>query len=218
MSPRQASGGLALATALIAGCAAQAGPTKDTSGYLTAYGAPVRDSFGDCWHTREWRSGMRFSDCEPKLAAAVAIPINRPGALKHARLPVAQPRPAPFKLATDTLFDFDSAVLRPEGRSALDKLETTMAHASHATVQVIGHTDRIGAASYNRELSERRAVAVRDYLAAQGLGALKIEAKGVGSSQPSTARNQCRGMRRAQLIRCLQPDRFAEVTITGTRS
>lgn len=218
MSPRQATGVLALAVAVIAGCAAQPGPTKDTSGYLTAYGEPVRDSFGDCWHTREWRPGMRFSDCEPKVAAAVATPIEKPRLVQRAALPPQQPRPVPFKVATDTLFDFDSAVLRPAGRSVLHKLEASIAHARDGTVQVIGHTDRIGATSYNRELSERRAQAVRDYLAAQGLGALKIEAKGVGSSEPVTAKDQCRGMQRVQLIQCLQPDRYAEITITGTRS
>jgi OOP family OmpA-OmpF porin len=218
MSPRQATGVLALAVAFIAGCSAQAGPTKDTSGYLTTYGAPVRDSFGDCWHTREWRPGMRFSDCEPRLAAAAATPLKKPPVLAHARLPVQQPRPVPFKLSTDTLFDFDSAALRPQGRTVLDKLQATVAHASGGTVQVIGHTDRIGSASYNQELSERRAQAVREYLAARGLGALKIEAKGVGSSEPSIEKDQCRGLQRAQLIRCLQPDRYAEVTVTGTHS
>lgn len=216
MSQRHASRVLALAAAFIAGCAAVASPVRGTSGYLTAYGQPVRDSFGDCWHTREWRAGMRFSDCEPKFAAAVATPVNKPLLVEHAKLPARQPRLVPFKLATDTLFDFDSAVLKTEGRAALDKLEAKLIHASYGTVEVIGHTDRIGAPGYNEALSQRRAQAVRDYLAAGGLDALKIVARGVGSNEPVTTRDQCHSPQRAQLIQCLQPDRYAEVTAAGT--
>ena len=216
MSQRHASGVLALAAAFIAGCAAVASPVQSRSGYLTAYGQPVRDSFGDCWHTGEWQAGMRFSDCEPQLAAAVAAPINRPPVPERTKLPVLHPRPVPFRLSTDALFDFDSAVLKTKGRAALDKLEANLVHARYGTVEVIGHTDRIGAAGYNEALSQRRAQAVRDYLAASGLDALKIDAKGVGGSEPVTTKDQCHSLQRAQLIQCLQPDRYAEVTATGT--
>jgi OmpA-OmpF porin, OOP family len=220
MSPRQIPGAclpaLALATAFVAGCATDTKPTNDTSGYLTTYGDAVRDSFGDCWHTREWRAGMRFSNCEPAIARAAATPIRKPPALERTKLPAPRPQPIPFRLSTDTLFDFDSTLLKPEGRAALDKLEAKIGRASYRSVEVIGHTDRIGAPVYNRELSERRAQAVRDYLAAQGLDALKIDAKGVGASEPVTARGRCLGLPRERLIECLQPDRYAEVTVTGT--
>jgi OOP family OmpA-OmpF porin len=215
MSSRHASCVLVL-SAFIAGCAAQARPGENTSGYLTTYGDPVRDSFGDCWHTREWRAGMRFGDCEPKLAAALAAPVGKMPVLAHSKLPLQAPKPVPFKFSTDTLFDFDSAVLKPQGRAALDKLEARIAHASYREAEVVGHSDRIGSPGYNEELSQRRAQAVRDYLAARGLDAHKIEAKGVGSSEPVTAQDECRGLGRAELIRCLQPDRYAEITAIGT--
>ena len=98
----------------------------------------------------------------------------------------------------------------------LDKLESQLAHAAYRSVDITGHTDRIGAPGYNRHLSERRAQAVRDYLADHGLDLRKITTKGVGSSEPSTSKSQCHGLRGARFIQCLQPDRYAEVAVFGT--
>lgn len=189
------------------------------TGYVAARdGEPVTDSFGDCWHTRDWRPGMRFANCEPRpLAAAPAAPQFRPVPVRKAEAP-AKPavRPAPFRLSADTLFEFDSAVLTPEGGVALDLLERQIAGARYDAVKITGHTDRLGAPSYNQRLSERRARAVRTYLAAHGLDAGRISAKGVGPARPITAAGWCDGRRDARLIRCLQPDRYAEVTVVAT--
>jgi OmpA-OmpF porin, OOP family len=213
-----------LATALLAGVpAAQASPV-DVSGYLTsAGGQAVTDSSGECWHTGEWRPGMHFGSCEPQpVTAAAAAPQAAkaaPSAPEKPRIAaVTKPalKPIPFTISTDALFDFDNATLKPSGRAVLDKLEDQIAHAAYRSVDITGHTDRIGTPGYNRHLSERRAQAVRDYLADHGLDLRKITAKGVGSSEPNTTKNQCDGLHGARFIQCLQPDRYAEVTVSGT--
>jgi OOP family OmpA-OmpF porin len=213
-----------LATALLAGAsAAQASPV-DVSGYLTSAGGPaVTDSFGECWHTGEWKPGMRFGRCEPQpVRAATAAPqVAKPApkAAEKPRIATATkpaPKPVPFSISTDALFDFDSAALKPAGRAVLDKLGNQLAHADYRSVDITGHTDRIGAPGYNRHLSERRAQAVRDYLADHGLDLRKITTKGVGSSEPNTSKSQCDGLRGARFIQCLQPDRYAEVAVFGT--
>ena len=211
-----------LATALIAGAsAAQASPLDD-SGYLTSAGdQAVTDSFGECWHTGEWKPGMHFGHCEPQpIRTATAAPrVVRSAPPEKPRLATATkpaPKPVPFSISTDALFDFDSATLKPAGRAVLDKLENQIAHADYRSVDITGHTDRIGAPGYNRHLSERRAQAVRDYLAAQGLDSTKITTKGVGSTEPNTAKDHCRGLHGAHLIECLQPDRYAEVQVLGS--
>lgn len=53
-----------------------------------------------------------------------------------------------------------------------------------ATLQVRGHTDNVGNAAYNRELSERRANAVRDYLQQQGVAAQRLHITGFGEDKP----------------------------------
>jgi len=49
--------------------------------------------------------------------------------------------------------------------------------------KIVGHTDRVGTATYNLGLSQRRAQAVQAYLAEQGFTG--IHAQGVGFSQPA---------------------------------
>jgi OOP family OmpA-OmpF porin len=54
---------------------------------------------------------------------------------------------------------------------------------------------------------------MRDYLVVQGVPAEKISASGLGKSNPVA---QCSGVRGVRLIACLQPDRYAELTTSGT--
>jgi OOP family OmpA-OmpF porin len=182
-------------------------------GYVT-YGAAeraVRSGDGSCVHTPEWRAGLRFADCEPVAPKPVAAPAP---AAPVAAAPAPQPisRNVPFRLSTDALFDFDKATLKPEGEATLDDVASQLAGLSYDAVAIVGHADRIGAPRYNQTLSERRAKAVRDYLVSRGVDSQKIEASGLGSSHPTA---QCTGLRGAKLIACLQPDRHAELTISG---
>ena len=149
------------------------------------------------------------------LAAALLAFAPAVHAFAGEARPLAPPVEAPFRLSADTLFEFDSAVLTQEGRVALHLLEQRIGGAGYDSVKITGHTDRLGAPSYNQRLSVRRARAVRTYLAAHGLDAGRISAKGVGSAQPMTAPGWCEGPRSVRLIQCLQPDRYAEVTVVG---
>ncbi|HUT77821.1 MAG TPA: OmpA family protein, partial [Polyangia bacterium] len=55
---------------------------------------------------------------------------------------------------------------------------------SNVSVAVSGHTDSVGADSYNQQLSERRANAVRDVLIADGVAGDRLTATGYGASMP----------------------------------
>ena len=74
-------------------------------------------------------------------------------------------------LDSKVLFDFDKAVLKPEGKAAIDSLVVgKLAQIQKLEVVLVtGHTDRIGTEAYNQKLSERRADAVRDYLVSKGV-------------------------------------------------
>ena len=195
----------------------------DAAGYLTTpQGAPVTASAGECVHTGEWTQGMRFANCEPQpVKAEVApAPVQAPEVVEEViivREVIAVAPAMPFTLSLDTLFDFDSATLKADADAALDALAQQIGQADYQTVDIVGHADRIGAPLYNQRLSERRAQAVRAYLATHGVDESKISFSGVGSSDPATG-TQCNGLRGARLIACLQPDRYAEVTVVGTQS
>ncbi len=80
-------------------------------------------------------------------------------------------------------FDFDSAVLKPEMKSALDAFaDKVKASPGHESVTVIGHTDSTGPEDYNMKLSERRAKAAAAYLESVGIDSIATE--GRGESQP----------------------------------
>ncbi len=155
--------------------------------------------------------------------APVAEPVYKEPPVV-AQAPVVPPEPAPkpwvkMKLEADSLFGFDQDTLQADGKQALDKLLLDLKSVNVETIQVTGHTDRLGSKAYNDKLSLRRAEAVRNYLVqAGGVSADKITAIGVGSSQPETQFGECKGMAASQaLITCLRVDRRVEVEVTGSQ-
>ncbi len=119
-------------------------------------------------------------------------------------------------LASKALFDFDKAVLKPEGKAAIDsEIISKLAQVQKLElVLVTGHTDPIGTQQYNQKLSERRADAVRDYLVSKGVPKDKIETLGMGKTQPVPG-VVCKQKNMKELIACYAPDRRVEVEVKG---
>jgi OOP family OmpA-OmpF porin len=133
--------------------------------------------------------------------------------------PPPPPAPQNVSFSADSLFDFDSAAVKPAGRGELDKLATDLRGVDFDVIKVTGHTDRIGRQAYNQKLSSQRAEAVGSYLvSAAGIPAGKISAKGVNGADPVTKPGECVGTKVTQaLIACLQPDRRVDIEVTGQR-
>ncbi|WP_291010720.1 OmpA family protein [Hydrogenophaga sp.] len=166
---------------------------------------------------------------ERRMAAAPAYvaPAPAPVAMAPAVVAVAPP-PAPVAVvpavqrvsfSADTLFGFDKATVRPEGKASLDDFTNKLNGTTYESIKVEGYTDRKGSTDYNQTLSGERANSVKDYLVVSGkLDPTKISAVGMGESAPVTKLEDCSDkLPRAQLITCLQPDRRVEVEVTGTR-
>jgi len=81
-------------------------------------------------------------------------------------------------------FDFNKATLKPSGKDIVDQAVKVMKDKPDLRVSVEGHTDSVGSDAYNQKLSERRAMAVRDYIVAQGVDAIRITIVGFGESKP----------------------------------
>jgi len=209
----------------------QANPQN--SGYvLFGYGKPDANiwrsgSYGGkpgvndtlCWRTGYWTPAMAIVECDPDLVPKPAPPAPPPMTPPAPPPPPAAP-PAPgiqkITLASKALFDFDKAVLKPEGKTAIDteviaKLKDV---SKLELVLVTGHTDPIGTQAYNQKLSERRADAVRDYLVSKGIAKDKIETLGMGKTQPVPGLT-CHQKERKALIECYAPDRRVEVEVKG---
>lgn len=110
-------------------------------------------------------------------------------------------------------FEFDSARLTAAAEARLDNVVNALKAAGQISVEIGGHTDRIGSAAYNRDLSQRRAQSVRAYLASHGIDASRLSAVGYGESRPKVS---CDGTgRSAALIACLQPNRRVELHVNS---
>lgn len=81
-------------------------------------------------------------------------------------------------------FEFDKADLRQQDRELLSRIAGIILTSHDYTISVNGHTDDVGTDAYNKNLSERRAQAVRDYLVKAGLPAQILTVQGYGKSLP----------------------------------
>ncbi|MCX7743060.1 MAG: OmpA family protein [Flavobacteriales bacterium] len=68
----------------------------------------------------------------------------------------------------NVFFDFDKSDLKPESTVELNRAIELLNKYPNLKIEIAGHTDNIGNDSYNQKLSERRAIAVRDYLVKNG--------------------------------------------------
>ncbi len=188
----------------------------------------AKSGTGLCWRTGYWTPAAAAADkagcecdkdllpkevCEPKGTATPARTTA------PATVPAVAPKPTGEKItvAADALFDFDKAVLRPEGKAALDELVAKAGAINLEVILAVGHTDRLGGAAYNQKLSERRAAAVKEYLVGKGVEANRVYTEGKGKTQPVTG-DTCKGNAKTKaLIECLQPDRRVDIELIGTK-
>src|SRR6202041_1578755 len=81
-------------------------------------------------------------------------------------------------------FDFDKATIKPEYRDILNRIAGILMTLKGHSIAVYGYTDDIGTQTYNLQLSQRRAEAVRDFLVQTGIPPTILSTKGLGKSDP----------------------------------
>lgn len=193
----------AVALMLAAATPAFAGPAEDAA--WDKRNQPVYDSAGKCVRTK-WQDAN--DPCLP--AAAVAVPAPAPA-----------PAPAPIPevaLEQRTIyFDFDSAVLTAESQSKLDALgDVINSSAAIADVRIHGFTDQFGSSSYNEQLANKRAAAVKTYLDGKSrLDSTVAEVKGLGKSSPAEGCDTLK--KRDEKIACMAKERRVEIEFKAQR-
>jgi peptidoglycan-associated lipoprotein len=80
-------------------------------------------------------------------------------------------------------FEYDSSTLTPAARASVDA-HVALLSTNDRTIRLEGHTDERGTRDYNMALGERRANAVRDYMAASGVANYRVETVSYGEEQP----------------------------------
>jgi outer membrane protein OmpA-like peptidoglycan-associated protein len=82
------------------------------------------------------------------------------------------------------LYDFDSDVVKPDARTNLSELASSLDKYPDSDLIIIGHTDQVGSSEYNQRLSERRASAAARYLVSQGVSGSRVATRGLGETEP----------------------------------
>jgi outer membrane protein OmpA-like peptidoglycan-associated protein len=81
-------------------------------------------------------------------------------------------------------FDSDADTIRGESKPTLDRVVAILNTNADLKITIEGHTDSTATAQHNQELSQRRATAVKQYLATAGIPADRLEAVGLGATKP----------------------------------
>jgi OOP family OmpA-OmpF porin len=116
---------------------------------------------------------------QPVVVADAPVAVVAP-----APAPAPQPTSEKVSFAAEALFDFDKAVVKPDGKTALDAMLAKLEGMNTEVMIAVGHTDSVGSDAYNQKLSLRRADAVKAYLVSKGLDPARLYTEGKGETQP----------------------------------
>jgi len=103
-------------------------------------------------------------------------------------VPVVQPI-----VMKDVHFDFDSARIKPESYSTLDREADRIKRDQYDSVTIVGHTDSRGTEQYNKKLSLERANAVMEYFMQKGIAPSRMAVTGRGDTMPVADNSSAEG-------------------------
>ncbi|HEX2891248.1 OmpA family protein [Vineibacter terrae] len=171
-------------------CGGTGRPGGDTTRGRVVIGTP---DAGGKPATAPAAAGTAPSAATPPAGSSAAAGTPPPAATAPA---ATQPQ-APKGIGLAVPFAIDSDQLTPEARRVVDQLAEVFKLNPSDRFLIEGHTDTTGGEAYNRNLSERRAQAVINYLVSQhGLSRDRFEGRGLGSSKlllpndPTNGRNR----------------------------
>ena len=144
---------------------------------LSAYSLPAADTIATTGSTSKQTTQVIDTDNDGVPDADDACPGTPLGAKVDKR--------GCWTLNTDYLFDFDKAVVKVQYYPFLDELVPVLKNNPALRVEIQGHADSTGTIIYNQGLSERRAKAVKNYLAKKSFDASRLTAVGFGETQPA---------------------------------
>ena len=143
---------------------------------------------------------------EANTAQLAAASSEQQAAELQRQIDVLQAKPTDRGLVLtlgDVLFTTGRADLKPGATGNLNKLVAFLDKYPDRSVSIQGYTDSVGSEDYNQGLSERRANSVKSYLAAQGIGSMRLSASGKGRNDPVADNDSAAGRqqnRRVEVI------------------
>jgi OOP family OmpA-OmpF porin len=204
-----------VAIAIAAAALATIAGAQEVHNWKSSAGDVWKNSVGQCWRDASWTPATAAVGCDGAIVAPPPAPAPAPVvAPAPAPKPAPAPAPAPavaskVTYAADAFFDFDKAVLKPEGKAKLDDLVGKVKGINLEVIIAVGHTDSVGSDAYNQKLSIKRSEAVKAYLVSKGIEKSRVYTEGKGEKQP-VADNKTKEGR--------SKNRRVEIEVVGTRA
>jgi len=111
----------------------------------------------------------------------------------------------------DVLFDFDKASLKPGGERAAGNLAQFLKEYPERNVMIEGFTDTVGPADYNKQLSRRRAKAVKQALMNKGIQSSRIRIRGYGEKYPVASNSTEAGRQQNRRVEVIISDKDGRI-------
>jgi len=205
-----------VAIAIAAAALATVAGAQEIHNWKSTGGDVWKNSVGQCWRDASWTSATAAPGCD----GAIVAPPPAPPAPAPVAAPAPAPKPAPapapapavaskVTYAADAFFDFDKAVLKPEGKAKLDDLVGKVKGINLEVIIAVGHTDSVGSDAYNQKLSIKRSEAVKAYLVSKGIEKSRVYTEGKGEKQPVADNKTGEGRSK---------NRRVEIEVVGTRA
>jgi len=186
---------LAVALLAVSGSAFAQGKVWDDLSWWGQSGAtpaPVKDAVrsGYWW----WPTTAKSNANDSELWGNRGVVYAQYADVKLAAAPPVAPPPPPAPapkvvrekpIFNHVLFDFDKAVLKPEGKAEADKVVADLKKFDKDSMVIEGHTCDIGDAAYNMGLGQRRADSVKKYMVEQGIAEGRVTTKSLGETKPA---------------------------------
>jgi OOP family OmpA-OmpF porin len=184
---------LAFAAVTATGVASAQSYPQVIDNWRDASGQVIKNGTNElCWRDGFWTPATGVPGCD-------GVPVKKDS---------ASPMSNKVVFNADTFFDFDKAIVKPEGKKLLDQVVAQSKTINLETIIAVGYTDWIGSDAYNLKLSQRRAAAVKAYLVSKGVDPNRIYTEGKGKANPIADNKTAAG--RAK-------NRRVELEIVGTR-
>jgi outer membrane protein OmpA-like peptidoglycan-associated protein len=117
---------------------------------------------------------------------------------------------------SDVLFDSGKYTLKPTAREKLARVSGIVLAHPGLRLQAEGHTDSVGTDDFNQVLSEKRALAVRDFLAEQGIPITSLGAQGFGKTMPVASNDTAAGRQRNRRVELVVAGDVIGIPITAS--